>query len=58
MRFYKTNRADDPGFEVPVEEVARLYGASKWRATGWPTERAVRAFLTDPDGPIGGRWDN
>jgi hypothetical protein len=57
LKFWKDNQAD-AGFDLPEAEVARLFSESRWAGHPWPLERRLRAFLTDPNGPISAVWED
>lgn len=59
IRFFKTNRVDDPGFERSPEDVAREFWASDaardWLAhPGWRLERLAMVWVVDNVG----QWEN
>jgi hypothetical protein len=57
MKFWKNNRLDAE-FDLPEAEVARLFAESEWADNPWPLDRRLRAFLTDPAGPVSAVWDD
>jgi hypothetical protein len=56
VRFWKNNRLDAE-FDMDVADVARMFANSAWAEVLWPTDRKLRAFLTDPAGPISAVFD-
>jgi len=57
MKFWKNNRLDGE-FDLPEAEVARLFAKSPWADHPWPLDRRLRAFLTDPGGPVSAVWED
>lgn len=57
MKFWKNNRLDAE-FDMPTADVARLFAQSTWAGQPWPLDRRLRAFLTDPSGPVSAVWDD
>lgn len=57
MKFWKNNRLDAE-FDLPEAEVARLFAESPWADHPWPLDRRLRAFLTDPGGPVSAMWED
>lgn len=57
MTFWRNNRLDAQ-FARPIAEVADQFLASRWAAVEWPLDRALRAFLSDIDGPVSAVWDS
>lgn len=59
IRFFKTNRTDDPGFDLTTDEVAKQFWASE-AAQGWVTNpgmRLERLALNWVNGNVG-QWEN
>jgi hypothetical protein len=57
MKFWKNNRVDAE-FEISIEDLAVMFGQSRWAGVPWLIDRRVCAFLTDTDGPVSAGWDD
>ena len=57
MRFWRNNRLDGE-FEMAPERVVEMFEQSPWWSVDTSLDRNLRAFLTDPAGPISAVWDN
>lgn len=55
MRFRKEGHSGTE-FDLSIEEVAALYGASPWATTSLPLGTKLRAFVSDPAGPVNATW--
>lgn len=55
MTFWRGNRIDAE-FTKSIGELVEEFMASTYASELMPLDRALRLFLTDPDGPVGGVW--
>ncbi len=55
MRFHRYDRRTTT-FDLPTAEVAVMFCASDWADMPWPVDAKLRAFLTNPVGPVNAGW--
>ncbi len=57
MRFWQNSRLDGT-FEASLDDLVAQFRASAWWSANLDLDSAVRAFLTDGNGPISAVWDD
>ncbi len=59
MRFHRPSAtATTVTFVLPVDRVAAMFCSSEFADAPWLLDLRLRAFLTNPVGPINARWDD
>lgn len=59
MKLWHNHRLDaDAEWELPIEELARLYLASPWAGTRNALDTKLRIFLADQNGPVASVYDD
>ncbi len=57
MRFWQNSRLDGT-FEASLDDLVAQFRESAWWSANLDLDSAVRAFLTDGNGPVSAVWDD